>query len=83
MKRLLFGVFLILLPFVSPWWIPFMVAILGLFYFDNLYEVIFVGLIIDLLYGVKYEFFGFNLIFTTTLLLSFYLIGKFKEQIFI
>jgi len=83
MKRVLFGIFLILLPFVSPWWFPFILSIFGLFYFKNLYEVIIVGLIIDLLYGPKYEFLGFNLLFTVISLLCFYIIGKFKEQIFI
>jgi hypothetical protein len=83
MKRVLFGIFLILLTFISPWWIPFLFSILGLFYFENLYEVILVGLIIDTLYGAQHEIFGFSLIFTAGLTLCFYIIGKFKTQIFI
>ncbi len=83
MKRVFFGMFLIILPFVSPWWVAALVGILGLFYFDNLYEVIIVGLLIDILYGVKYEFFGFSLIFTVSMTLVYYLITKFKTQIFI
>ena len=83
MKRIVFGIVLILLAFVSPWWVSFFMSILGLFYYDNLYEVIAVGLIIDTLYGVKYEFLGFSLIFTLGLTICFYIIGKFKTQIFI
>lgn len=83
MKRVLFGIFLIILPFVAPWWLAFLMAILGLFYFDNLYEVIFAGLFIDVLYGVKYEFFGFSLIFTLAMTVLFYIISRFKTQIFI
>jgi hypothetical protein len=83
MKRAFFGIFLILSIFVFPWWVSFLLSIFGLFYFDNLYEVIAVGMGIDVLYGVHFELFGFDLFFTIIMLLCFYLITVFKKQIFI
>jgi hypothetical protein len=83
MKRALFGIILILSVFILPWWTAFLLSILGLFYFDNLYEVIVVGLAIDVLYGVHFEFFGFDLFFTLILLACFYMITLFKKQIFL
>jgi hypothetical protein len=81
MKRVTFGIFLILSVFVFPWWVPFLLSILGLFYFDNLYEVIVVGLGIDVLYGVRFEVLGFDLFFTIVMLAIFYLVTVFKRQI--
>jgi hypothetical protein len=81
MKRVVFGIFLILSLFILPWWVPFLLSILGLFYFENLYEVIVVGLGIDVLYGVRFEVLGFNLFFTLVMLILFYLITIFKRQI--
>jgi len=82
MKRIFFGIFLILSIFIFPWWVPFLISILGLFYFDNLYEVIIVGMGTDVLYGVQFEFLGFDLFFTIIMLICFYLISVFKKQIF-
>lgn len=81
MKRVLFGIFLISSVFYLPWWLPFLLCILGLFYFENLYEVIIVGLGLDVLYGAQFEIFGFDLFFTIAMLILFYLITVFKKQI--
>jgi hypothetical protein len=81
MKRVLFGIFLILSIFIFPWWISFLLSLLGLFYFENLYEVIVVGLGIDVLYGVHFNVLGFDLFFTIIMLVIFYLITVFKRQI--
>ncbi len=83
MKRLFFGIFLIISTFILPWWLAILLGIIGLFYFNNLYEIIVVGLLIDVLYGQKYEIWGFSLIFTVSMTVCFYLIGKFKKQILI
>lgn len=83
MKRGFVGLLLILSPFVLPWWISFLLCISLIFFFDNLYEVIAVGVIIDYLYGSHFDIYGFTLIFTVILTICFYLISKFKSQIFI
>jgi hypothetical protein len=83
MKRVIFSLSLILSTFIFPWWVSILMSILGLLYFENLYEVILVGLIIDVLYGVKFSFYGFNLFFTAILTSGLYLIVKIKTQIFV
>jgi hypothetical protein len=83
MKRVLFGILLILSSFSAYWWVAVLFSIFGLFYFENLYEVIIVGLVIDLLYGSQFEILGFDLIFTIGMLVLFYWISKFKTKIFI
>jgi len=83
MKRFIFGLVLIIFSFTTFWWIPVILSLIGLFYFKNLYEVIFVGFIIDTLYLNQNLFFGFNLMFTIFMLIAFYLIPKFKKQILI
>lgn len=83
MKRIIFGIFLIISIFILPWWLSSFIGILGLFCYDNLYEIIIVGLLTDILYGQKFEILGFNLFFTILMAICFYLIGKFKKQIFI
>jgi hypothetical protein len=83
MKRVIFGIFLIISAFVLPWWFTCLLALAGLFYFDNLYEVIAVGLIIDLLYGPWFVFYGFDLFFTLGSAFGFYFISYIKKQIFL
>jgi hypothetical protein len=80
-KRIAFGIILIISAFVLPWWISFVASLIGLFYFKNLYEVIFVGLIIDSLYGVGVVLYGFEFVFTAFFLISFFAISKFKKSL--
>lgn len=83
MKRVSFGVILILSAFIFPWWVSFLLSILGLFHFENLYEVIVVGIIIDSLYGTGISIYGFDMIFTLTLAVLMYLIINLKKQILV
>ena len=83
MKRVLYGVFLILLAFASPWWVAVTFSIVGIFYFDNLYEVIFVGLIIDSLYGSSGGIMGLHIVMTIILTVSLYVLTNLKKRILI
>jgi len=86
LNRVLFGIVLIISAFVFQWWISIILAILGLFYFNNLYEVIFVGIILDSLYGSGSNvifFEDFNFLFTIVLLITFIFIEKFKTKLLI
>lgn len=80
MKRVSFSVLLLISTFTFPWWVSFTAAILGAFYFKNLFEIILVGFIIDILYGPTHLFFEFDLFFTIILLVIFYVIDTLKEK---
>jgi hypothetical protein len=82
-KRIIFSIVLIILAFVAPWWIGFILALAGLFYFKGLYEVIAVGIILDSLYGASFSIFGFNFVFTAFFLIAFYIISTFKKNLLI
>jgi len=86
LSRILFGIILIVSAFAFQWWISFLLSVFGLFYFNNLYEVIFVGVIIDSLYGkgIEISFLGnFNFIFTVILIVIFIFISNFKKRLLI
>jgi hypothetical protein len=80
-KRITFGAALIISAFILPWWFSFIAALIGAFYFENLYEIIFVGLIIDSLYGNWISVYGFNFAFTVFFLVTFFLVSKFKKSL--
>jgi len=52
-KRILFDLVLVMAVFYAPWWFVFPVVSLGAFYFSPYYEAIFVGMLVDVLYGVQ------------------------------
>jgi len=82
-KRIIFSLLFIYSVFILPWWL---VLVLGLglsFYFQNFYEFIVVGLILDSLYGgiisIEKFYFFFTLI---TSIVTFFLIN-FKKKLLI
>ena len=83
MKRVFFGILLILSAFIFPRWISVALVYFGELYFDNLYEAIVVGLIIDLTYGAGIEIYGFTLIFTFVLTLMLYILSIVRKRILI
>ncbi len=83
MKRVLFGIFLIISAFIFPWWVSVALVFFGALYFNNLYEAIIVGMVIDLTYGVNIEIYGFNLIFTFALTLMLYVLSIVRKRILI
>lgn len=83
MKRVLYGAFLIISAFILPWWIPVIFSLIGIFYFDNLYEIIFVGLIIDTLYGANLSLVGLDIVFTTSLTVALYVLTNVKKSLLI
>ncbi|MCR4334200.1 MAG: hypothetical protein NUV47_00485 [Patescibacteria group bacterium] len=46
-------VFILLSVFLFPWWFYVSLSLIALFYFDNFYEIILIGLAIDSLYTVE------------------------------
>jgi hypothetical protein len=73
--RFLIDAGLIILFFITPWWIPFLIAVALVFYYPSYYEIIVLGFAIDILYGAPTEnFYGFTFVATlvglTILLIS-------------
>ncbi|MES2087494.1 MAG: hypothetical protein V4467_00720 [Patescibacteria group bacterium] len=54
--RILMDIILLAAVFALPVWLVFLVAIICLFIFDNFYECIILGVIVDVLYGVPTRF---------------------------
>ncbi len=51
MRRILVDILLILSIFFFPWWLTLGLSLIALFYFDNFYEILFLGIGIDSLYN--------------------------------
>ncbi len=83
MKRALYGVALIISAFIMPWWIVILFSVLGILYFPQLYEVIAVGLILDMLYGSVLSIHGVSIVFTIGLTCALYILTNVKSRIFI
>ncbi|MEK9185135.1 MAG: hypothetical protein AAB866_03170 [Patescibacteria group bacterium] len=60
---------------IFPWWFYVLLSIIALFYFDDFYEIIFIGLAMDSLYttGLK----------NTFLALVFFIISIYLKKILI
>ena len=81
-KRILISTIFIYGAFSWPWWLILILGLILSFYFNNFYEYILTGLIIDSLYGQILIFEKFSFIFTLITLVLTILIIKFKKQIF-
>ncbi len=81
-SRILIDIFIFLSILFFPWWITVILVIWGVFLFDNFYEALLAGLLIDLLYGTRTEeFFGIWFVFFIIFLSIYFLAGKLKENI--
>ncbi len=81
-KRTIATVALFLSVFFLPWWITVLLAIVGILFIQNFYEVVVAGLLIDLLYGTDTSlFFGFSAVFTIGALALVVLGERFKKNI--
>lgn len=80
MKRVIWGVLMIVSVFILPWWIVFLLCLASLFYFERFYEVIIIALIADVIYG-SYLYFGYPYLITLTSVLIFYTISRFKNNL--
>lgn len=55
---LLSRIALVLSPFFLPWWLVLILALAALFFYDNFYEIICIGLVCDVLYATSTTFLG-------------------------
>jgi len=81
-KRIFVAPALFLSVFFLPWWFTVLLAIAGIFFIQNFYEVVIAGLLIDLLYGTDTAlFFGFSAVFTIGALALVVLGERLKKNI--
>ena len=64
--------FLLLSVIVFPWWFYVSLSILALFYFDDFYEIVFIGLMMDSLYTTG--------LINTLIALLFFIISVFLKK---
>lgn len=50
-QRIIFDIVLFFSLFIAPWWTSFAIAIAGIFFFNDFYEIIAAGFIMDIVYG--------------------------------
>jgi len=80
--RIFVNTILFLSVFYLPWWVTIFFVVIGIFLFKNFYEGIFVGLLIDLLYGTgAKEFYGIWFVFTVSTAIFFILGERIKKNI--
>jgi hypothetical protein len=83
LKRILASLIFIYLGFSLPWWLVLILGFALSFYFNNYYEYVLAGLIIDSIYGQVFVFENFSFIFTLITLVLCLIIIKFKKQLLI
>lgn len=82
MQRILADILLIGIVLFAPWWVSLGVAAAFLFIFRDFYELIAVGLLIDLLYAAPApRFFGFQFVFSFAALLLFVVLRQIKRRV--
>lgn len=50
-KRFTYSIFLFLTPFFFPWWLVVIFACLGTFLFSKFFEIIALGVVMDIVFG--------------------------------
>jgi hypothetical protein len=53
-KRVVSTLVLIFLSIFTPWWVALLFGLMMVFYFENYYEFILIGLIADSMYGSEF-----------------------------
>lgn len=78
--RLVFGFVLLISIFFLPWWLNVIFIIALSFYYKNFYEAVFIGLIMDSVYGSAVIFETFIYFFTLIFLILIFVINKIREK---
>jgi hypothetical protein len=82
-KRVIISVVFLLLTFILPWWLVLVMGLVLAFYFENFYELILAGLILDGLYGGIVSIEKFYFVFTFTATVITLLLINFKKRLLI
>ncbi len=72
-KRIFFTIILLGAVMFTPWWFVLALSLFGVFYFSTYYEIIAIGILVDLLYGIGGGIFsGYGLLgFTSAVVICF------------
>ncbi len=82
MKRVFFDIFLILALFLLPWWVGFILAIMGIFLFKNFYEFLFFSIFIYVVYGFENtRIISSEVYLSLSLVLIFFILSNVKKYI--
>lgn len=84
LKSIIFRIFcdivLILSLFYLPWWLVAAMGVALLFYFKNFYEIIIIGVLADMVYGIPRKiFFDFEFINTVLAFILYFAAEKLKK----
>ena len=63
-SRIFIDILLGLGVFFLPPWLVFLIALVGIFYFDSFYEILCAGICLDVLYGQPLPFLSIPLLYT-------------------
>lgn len=73
-KRIIFDVIILSLVFCTPWWLVFLLVIIGAYIWPSYYEIIVVGMLLDVLYGGGSLYFG-GLAYTVSSLIIYFIVS--------
>lgn len=73
-KRIIFDIIILSLVFCAPWWLVFLLAIIGAYIWSSYYEVIVVGMLLDVLYGGSTLYFG-GVVYTVSSLIMYFIVS--------
>ncbi len=82
-KRIILSLVFLLSAFILPWWLVIVFGLILVFYFNNFYEFILAGLILDTLYGGVVSFENFYFIFTLIITIATVFLINFKKKLLI
>lgn len=82
-KRIILSLVFLLFAFILPWWLVIIFGLILVFYFNNFYEFILAGLILDSLYGGMISVEKFYFIFTLVITISTVFLINFKKKLLI
>jgi len=79
--RIISDILLIICSFVLPWWFVLFAVLILSFVFDNFYEAMVFGIILDSLYGSSFIFENIPLVVTSIFTLFIIGVEQFKKQL--
>lgn len=81
-KRIFFTLILAGFVFYAPWWVALIGMVGGAFYFKGYYEMIILGVLFDILYGVGHgPASGYGMMGFVTTVILFLLVGRAKKEL--
>ncbi|MEN9582588.1 MAG: hypothetical protein RL641_542 [Candidatus Parcubacteria bacterium] len=80
--RILFGIAILLLGFLLPWWVAFVLFFIGSFLYAPWFELLVIGIFYDLVFGIARESFSnFQFTYTAVAVLAITLMYIIKKKI--